>query len=270
MAVKPKVADYMTPEVDYIDSDVRVSDAIETIISSTHENFPVVKDGELIGFLTAKQLLKHYDKQDAKIETILKKKKKLVVARPELDLEDTARVIFRNGYKKLPVVNGNGMLVGIISTLDILRSHIERVTPGKVNMVKNLLESEYGVRVRLGKRLVPVNKLHPTQRKIYADELEGRKYELEKKLAEPIIVVKRKNYFVLVDGHHRAVAALNLGMDELMAHLLEMEPEVELRMEKAAKEKDLITLNDIEVMDYAQHPLMEITTKLVDKDNRNA
>ncbi len=269
MSVKPKVADYMTPEVDYISSDSTVAEAIEKFISSTHENFPVVRDNELIGFLTAKQLLKNYDDKDRMVEDILKKKKKLVVARPELDLGDAGRVLFRYGYRKLPVVNGNGMLVGIISTLDILRSHIERVTPGKVNMVKNLLETEYGVHVELGRRLVPVNKLHPTQNKIYADELEGREYELRKGLAEPIIVVRRKNYFVLVDGHHRAVAALRQGIDELMAHILEMDPEVELRMEKTAKDRNLITLNDIEVMDYAQHPLVGITTKLVDKENRN-
>ena len=83
----------------------------------------------------------------------------------------------------------------------------------------------------------------------------------------PIIVVKRRNYYVLVDGHHRAIAALKLGIKELMAHVLEMNPEIELRMERVAREKNLITLNDVEIMDYVQHPLVEITTKLVDRDN---
>ncbi len=267
MVKKPKVEDYMTLDVDYITADSTVSDAIKLFISSPHENFPVVRGKELVGFLTSKQLLKNYRNPGRKVEDILGKRTKLVVARPELNLDDAARVLFRYGYRKLPVVDNGGKLVGIISTLDILRSHIERVTPGKVDMVQNLLETEYNIRVDVGKYLVPVDKLHPTQNKIYADELEGREYELRKGLAEPIIVVKRKSYFVLVDGHHRAVAAQHLGMDELMAHVLEMDTDVELGMEKAAREKNLVTLDDIEVMDYAQHPLVEITTKLVERKN---
>jgi len=45
--------------------------------------------------------------------------------------------------------------------------------------------------------------LVPTQSKIFADELEGRKYELEKGLAEPLIVIQKRNKILLVDGHHR-------------------------------------------------------------------
>jgi len=267
MTSKPMVRDYMTTEVDYISSDSTVDEAIKKFISSPHENFPVVKDGEVVGFLTSKQLLKNYKNPDKKIRDILKKKRKLIVARPDLSLDDAARILFRYGYRKLPVIDENGKLVGIISTIDILRSHIERATPEKVNMIKNLIEDEYKIRVNVFKYLVPVNKLHPTQSKIYADELEGREYELKRGLAEPIIVVKRRNYYVLVDGHHRAVAALKLGIKELMAHVLEMNPEIELRMERAAREKDLITLNDVEIIDYVQHPLVEITTKLVDRNN---
>jgi len=267
MTYKPMVRDYMTTEVDYISSDSTVDEAIKKFISSPHENFPVVKDGEVVGFLTSKQLLKNYKNPDKKIRDILKKKRKLIVARPDLSLDDAARILFRYGYRKLPVIDENGKLVGIISTIDILRSHIERATPEKVNMVKNLLEDEYKIRVNVFRYLVPVNKLHPTQSKIYADELEGREYELKRGLAEPIIVVKRRSYYVLVDGHHRAIAALKLGIKELMAHVLEMNPEIELRMERAAREKNLITLNDVEIMDYVQHPLVEITTKLVDRDN---
>jgi len=36
-------------------------------------------------------------------------------------------------------------------------------------------------------------------------------------------------------------------------------------MEKAARESGLLTLNDIKIIDDAQHPLVEITTKLVKK-----
>ena len=37
-------------------------------------------------------------------------------------------------------------------------------------------------------------------------------------------------------------------------------------MEKAAKDSGLLTLDDIKIIDDAQHPLVEITTKLVKKN----
>jgi IMP dehydrogenase len=132
-------------------------------------------------------------------------------------------------------------------------------------MVKNLIENEHGVKVSVSKYEVPIAKLHPTQHTIYADELEGRKYELRRGLAEPLIVIKKRNYFVLVDGHHRAVAALVLGIGELMSHVLEMDRDMELGMERNAKERNLLSLRDIKIMDDAQHPLVEITTRLVDR-----
>jgi len=263
MAKKAQVKDYMTQDVDYISYDMTVREAIDAFIKSEHQKFPVVKNGNLVGVITSRDLLKNYKKPDKPIKDILSKK--LVVATPDLYLDDVARILFRYGFNKMPVVNSGGKLVGIIANTDILRSHIERATPRKVEMVKNLLESEHNTKVDVRRYLVPVNKLHPTQDKIYADELEGREYELKKGLAEPIIVVRKKGYFVLVDGHHRAVAALNLRIPELMAHVLEPERDIELGMEKNARKKNLISLHDIEVMDYVQHPLIEITTRMVEK-----
>ena len=261
MPSNAKVSDYMTEKVDFIRYDATIKEATDKFLRSTHKNFPVVKNGNLVGIITAKDLLRNYNKPKKKIKDILKRR--LVVARPDLDLDDAARILFRYGYKKLPVVDENGKLVGIISNTDILRSHIERATPRKVETIKNLLESRYGVRVALKKYEVPVHRLHPTQNKVYADELEGREYELKRGLAEPIIVIKKKNYYVLVDGHHRAIAAKNLGIQELMAHVLEIDRDIELGMERSARERNLITLDDIEVIDYDQHPLVEITTKLI-------
>lgn len=261
MASKAKVKDYMTAEVDYIPYDTTVMDAIKILIKSTHQNFPVVKDGNLVGFITAKQLLRNYQTPNRPIKDIIKEK--LIVAHPDMDLDDAARVMFRYGLKKLPVIDDNGKLVGIITNTDILRSHIERATPRKVEMIKNLLESEHNVRIGVKMYPVPLENLHPTQNMIHADELEGREYELKRGLTEPIIVVKKRNYFVLVDGHHRVIAALNLGIKELMAHVLELDRDVDLGMEKTARDMGLFRLNDIKIVDYAQHPLIEITTRLM-------
>ena len=265
MVTKARVEDYMTEKVDDISYDTTVEKAIEILLSSTHQNFPVTKKGSLVGFITAKELLKNYKTPKKLIKDIAQEK--LIVARPEIALEDAARVMFRSGLRQLPVVDDKGRLIGIITNTDILRSHIERATPRKVDMVKNLLESKHDVRIKVKMYPVPLDKLRPTQPRIHADELSGRRYELMRGLAEPLIVVKRRNYYVLVDGHHRVIAAKELGIKEIMAHVLEPEKDIETGMEKAAKESGLLTLGDVKIIEDAQHPLVEITTKLVRKDD---
>ena len=263
-ATKALVKEYMTEKVDYIPAETTVEKAIEIFVKSTHHTFPVTRKGNLLGFITAKDLLGCYKTPKKQVKEITQGK--ILVARPELALDDAARVMFRSGLRQLPVVDDKGRLIGIVTNTDILRSHIERATPRKVDMVKNLLESKHGVKIKVRMYPVPLNKLRPTQTRIHADELQGRLYELKRGLAEPLIVVKRKNYFVLVDGHHRVIAAKELGIKEIMAHVLEPESDIETGMEKAAKDSGLLTLDDIKIIDDAQHPLVEITTKLVKKN----
>ena len=90
----------------------------------------------------------------------------------------------------------------------MVRSHIERSTPNKVEYFKSTLEQLYGIKTTLKHMRVATDKLRPTQDRVYADELEGRSYELERGLAEPAIVVKTGDRWILVDGHHRAVENL--------------------------------------------------------------
>jgi CBS domain-containing protein len=265
MASKATVKDYMTEKVDYIPYDTTVSKAVDIFLKSTHQTFPVTtKNGKLAGVITARDLLVNYKSPKKPIREITQSK--LFVAKPGLGLDDAARVMFRSGLRQLPVINDDGKLIGVITNTDIMRSHIERATPRKVDMVKNLLETKHNVRIYVKMYPVPLDKLRPTQERIHADEFQGRMYELKKGLAEPLIVVKRKNYFVLVDGHHRVLAAKELGIKEIMAHVLEPDQDIETGMEKAARDAGLLTLDDIKVIEDAQHPLVEITTKLVKKD----
>jgi IMP dehydrogenase len=110
---------------------------------------------------------------------------------------------------------------------------------------------------------VEIGTLLPTQTKIYEDELEGRMYEIKKGLAEPLIVVRRPGRLILVDGHHRAIAAKRLGITHLEAYIIEIDKDIELGMERTARAMNLSSLDDIKVMDYARHPLVALTHRLV-------
>jgi ParB/Sulfiredoxin domain/CBS domain len=172
------------------------------------------------------------------------------------------------GISRMPVMDKQGKLVGIITNTDIVRSHIERSTPTKVNYFKKTLEQLYGIKTRLIRMKVPIKKLRPTQNKIYADELQGRTYEIERGLAEPTIVVKVGGRYVLVDGHHRTVAALKLGYEEIDSYVIELDEDIKLGIEKTADKEGILTYGDIEVIDDAQHPLIALTGPLRKKGTK--
>ncbi len=256
MTNKLKVADYMTRNVITLSPDDTVEDAINLIEKTGHDGFPVVdKDGKVIGYVSSIDLLRKDPKM--KIRDVMSKE--LYVAMDFMDLKDVARVMFRTGHSKLPVVDRNGRLVGIISNADVIRSQIERASPEKVEKLKRTLEKIHGVKISVERGKVEIDRLIPTQTKVYADELNGRIHELRRGLAEPIVVIKKDNRLYLIDGHHRAVAALKIGVKELDAYILKVPENVELGIERLVRKKGIKSLKDVEVIEDTPHPLVEIT-----------
>ncbi|MGD1004373.1 MAG: CBS domain-containing protein [Methanoregulaceae archaeon] len=258
---KKKVRDYMTYDVASVDLIGTVKDVMEKIQTTKHDGFPVLSNNQVVGYIAARDLL--FVPSETPIDKVMSTD--LIVADPDMSISDAARVIFRSGIQKLPVVDEKNHLIGIISNSDVIRSQIEHVSPEKVFNFIMTLKKLYGVDPTLNRGTVPISDLLPTQSKIYEDELEGRIYEIKKGLAEPIIVVKRPNLTILVDGHHRAVAAKKLGITTLDAYIIEISQDVELGMERTAHAMNLRTLDDIQVLDYARHPLVALTHRLAKK-----
>ncbi|MDI9610905.1 MAG: CBS domain-containing protein [Archaeoglobales archaeon] len=255
-SMKLKVADYMTRSVYTLKPDNTVADAIELIKKTGHDSFPVVDSNiKVIGYVSAVDIVGL--RPDLKIGDVMSKQ--LYVAREFMDLRDAARIMFRTGHSKLPVVDDSDRLVGIISNADVIRSQIERADPSKVEKLRTTIEKVHGVKTEVHVGKVEVSKLIPTQSKVYADELKGRIHEIKRGLAEPVIVIKKDSRFFLVDGHHRAIAALRLGIEKLDAYIIEVNGDFELGIEKMAKKKGLNSLKDVEIIEDVPHPLVEIT-----------
>ena len=258
----PTVAQYMVKEVVSITPDMTVREVIDKMINSNFHGFPIAERGYLLGFVTAKELLKYCDRKDETIRQVMKAG--TICCNPSMTIDDATRVLFRYGLRNLPVVDDNRKLVGIISNIDIVRSQIEKSRPEKVNNVKSFMEHQNGIRMKVSFQDVPTELARPTQKEVYRDELIGRQYELKRGLNEPLIVIKRNYGYLIVDGHHRVLAAKELGMKTFRAVVLEPnDMNVPLGLEKTADRWGLHSLNDVNIIEGSKHPFIETTTMLL-------
>ena len=249
----------MTREVQTVAPTDTVADVARRIKESEgHNGFPVSEGRKVQGFVTASDLLLAND--DAPIFTLMTED--IIVGHPEMDVIDAARVILRSGIQRLPVVDDADNLVGIISNTDVVRSQIERATPEKVGKLMRTLERIHDVSLHQEHRHVELARLTPTQGRVYADELEGRQYELERGLAEPLVVIDNADELLLADGHHRVMAASQLGIEEMDASTIVIDERVPLGMQRTAEKSGLSSISDIEIVDYGRHPLIETTERL--------
>jgi IMP dehydrogenase len=265
MSGKSIVKDYMTKNVISVHPETSNNEIIKIMRETGHDGFPVVNENdEIAGFITSFDfILKDWTDLVKDIMST-----NVVVAQEDMSINDTSRVMFRNGVSRLPIVDRDGKLKGIITNTDMVRSHIERTTPNKVKSFKETLEQLYSIKTSLKRMKVKVENLRPTQDKIYADELEGREYELKKGLAEPVIVAKTGNRWILIDGHHRAIASINLKHEEIDAYVIDLNKNVRLGMEKTADKSGVYTFDDIKIIDDDQHPLIGITESIKKGNNK--
>ncbi len=256
MSDSKKVRDYMTKNVITVTPDTPITKVREIIKETSHDGFPVEDNDKIVGIITAADLLIR-DPMPTAGEMMTDD---IVIANEELPMNDAGRVMFRMGISRLPIVNDNLKVLGIVTNTDMIRSHIERSTPEKVNQYMETLEQLYEIKTILTKEEVPISKLRPTQDKVYADELQGRKYEIKRGLAEPILVVKiNDDKYIVVDGHHRLVASHQMGQEKIMAYIIHLNKPIKLGIEKTAEKNGIYKIDDVNIINDAQHPLIAMT-----------
>ncbi|HKZ46397.1 MAG TPA: IMP dehydrogenase [Thermodesulfobacteriota bacterium] len=99
-----------------LDPEQRLYDVLEIKKTEQISSFPIVKDGKLVGILTNRDLRfeKNLSKKISQVMT-----KKVVTAPVGTSIEKAKDTLHRHRIEKLPVVDKNGQLKGLITIKDI-------------------------------------------------------------------------------------------------------------------------------------------------------
>lgn len=98
---------------------INPNDTIEKIreLTAKHEisTFPVIENNKLVGIVTTRDLL--FQKNNTQAKEIMSKE--VITIDKEIGLEEAKKMLWKNRIEKLPIVDKNGKVSGIITTRDI-------------------------------------------------------------------------------------------------------------------------------------------------------
>lgn len=124
MSSELKVGDIMTKKVIVIDKGSPLADAAKMMEKHNIGSIIVVDGKRAIGIITERDIVRKViaqGKDPSKINVDSIMSKPLRVIRPTAIIEEAAKAMKNNKVKRLPVINDNNELIGIISESDLTR-----------------------------------------------------------------------------------------------------------------------------------------------------
>ncbi len=132
--MRVRVRDVMTPDVIGIEPDVPLKDAAILMARHRISGLPVVEDGRLVGIVTESDFVSRLAEDDRGLISLLFRRggyevtgqvrdamtpEPLTIG-PDETLEMAARAMTSHNVKRLPVVDGNARLIGVVSRADLM------------------------------------------------------------------------------------------------------------------------------------------------------
>ncbi len=117
-----KVADVMKKNVVTLHANATVQEAARVMKDKGIGSIIVIEGNEAKGILTERDIVRKVVAEMKPLTTRVKDvmSHPLIVVEPETALEDAARVMHDNNIRRLPVINREGLLVGILTENDIM------------------------------------------------------------------------------------------------------------------------------------------------------
>lgn len=119
-----KVEDVMVEGVITIDADASVMKAVNLMNENEIGCLIVTRRGRAVGIITERDLLKRVILKSKNPKKTMVREimtKPLIAGQPDMDLEEATRLMFKMKIKKLPVVETDGRLLGLITLTDVAR-----------------------------------------------------------------------------------------------------------------------------------------------------
>ncbi len=137
-----KVRDLMTTDPLTVSADTLLKEAARTMVRNKVSGLPVISDGALIGIVTEGDFLRQEANRDQPyrfslldalfgegsvdppaVETVSEvMTENVITIRPEATIGEAARVMANKRVKRLPVIDDDGALIGIISRADVVNA----------------------------------------------------------------------------------------------------------------------------------------------------
>ena len=136
-----KAKDFMIKDVISLNEEASIKTLLEVLMKHKIGGLPlvdpnnkllgIVTDGDVLRYMNPKAFISSYvtyieeldetlkSKSESPVKAIMKKK--VVFVREEDELEDVLKLLATHHFKKIPVVNENRQVVGVISRGDMIR-----------------------------------------------------------------------------------------------------------------------------------------------------
>jgi acetoin utilization protein AcuB len=125
------VSTIMTKELITIHPDDKLSMVLEAFKTKKIHHLPVIEDGKLVGLITTSDLMwlnrSFDDYSSIQVSDVMTRK--LATLEPSAKIGTAAEIFLENWFHALPIVDENELLVGIVTSFDILRYNYNKAYP---------------------------------------------------------------------------------------------------------------------------------------------
>jgi CBS domain-containing protein len=130
-----EVRNFMVSNVMTIETNAFVMDAVKTMNQHAIGCLVVNENGSPVGIVTERDLLKRLlaeskNPKKTRVQEIMSKP--LIVAKPDMEIEEVIKLMFNRKIKKIPIVE-DGKLLGLVTFTDLLNFQ-----PQLIKVVKQL------------------------------------------------------------------------------------------------------------------------------------
>jgi CBS domain-containing protein len=115
----PCVRDIMTRDVVTVAPDTRLGDVAKILAEKRISGVPVVEGGKVVGICSEADILAAGSMEKTAGEVMATE---VVSVGPDACISEVARLLTERGIKRVPVVDCEGRLLGIVSRADVVRA----------------------------------------------------------------------------------------------------------------------------------------------------